>query len=169
MEIKLRSNEPIFKHRLKTGINFWCAAAITGLLGTWLAGTTIEHGGDGIMDEQLSVAITPLTGIVTLVWAGFVFWWYRERTARTKAYRLAAQAKQDILVLDDFGVTWGVADVTTTKIAWEAIGFYRIDRSKCLELGLPAGKIEVPIDELDGADTSQLESLLQSKGVRRLN
>lgn len=167
MEIKLKPVRPTYKRRLKSGTNPWCIAAIVGLLGTWFSGTRIDIEGAGIMDHQVTVAVTPATGIITFVWGVIVFWWYKQVTARTKAYRLASRGKQDYLMIDDFGITWGVVDVAHTKIAWAAVAFYRLDKSKNLELGLPAESVEVSVDELEGAEADEIEALLQSKGVKK--
>ena len=137
MEIKLKPISPTFKKRVKPGINPWFCAALVGLLGSWISGTTIEHNGKGIMSQQLSVAITPIAGIITILWGCIAFWWYRNMTARTKTYTLASRGKSDYLTIDDFGVTCGVEDVASTKVAWAAIGFYRLSKSD-LVLGLPS-------------------------------
>lgn len=167
MQIRLKKIGPIFKKRLKNPLNPWCVAAIIGLLGTWIAGTKIEHTGTGIMSQALNVAITPMTGIITLLWGATLFWWYKDITTRAKAYTLASRNKSDFLTLDDWGVTWGIEDVTSTKVAWAAIGFYRLGKSQ-LELGLPSQSIEIPIDEIEGASIDELKSLLQMRGIKKV-
>lgn len=166
MEVKLTTAAPAYKRRLKSGINPWSVAAVVGLVGTWISGTEVRMGGN-LMNHQLNVAVTPMTFIISLIWIAIVFWWYKDRTSRTSKFAAAAANNPDVLCLDDFGVTWGVAGVATTKIAWSAVAFYRLTSSQ-LELGLPAGKLAVSVDEL-GKDTNlqELEAFLQSKAIRK--
>jgi hypothetical protein len=162
MEIRLKPGSPHFKRHLRGRIDLWFVAAIIGLIGTWLSGTTIEHPNDGWMSHNLSVAVTPISIIVTLLWVAIAVWWYQERTVRTAAYVRASRGNPDFLTLDDFGVTWGVQDVATTKVAWTAVGYYRLTK-ETLELGLPAYSLEVQVGELEGAGINDLEPLLQKK------
>lgn len=107
--------------------------------------------------------------IISLIWLAIVFWWYMERSSRTSKYRAAIAKSPDEFYLDDFGITWGVQDVASTRIGWAAVAFYRLNKSR-LELGLPAGVIEVPISDLDEeVDPQELERFLQSKAVRKGN
>lgn len=166
MEVKLTAEAPNYRHRLKSGINHWCIAAIVGLFGTWTAGTTVQTAGN-LMDYELNIVVTPMTAIISVVWLGIVIWWYKERSSLTSKYRAAAAKSPDEFYLDDFGVTWGVPSVTSTKIAWAAVAFYRLTSSR-LELGLPAGVIEVPLDELDQeVDLKELDGFIRSKAVRK--
>ncbi len=162
MEIRLRPGTPYYRRRLRGQIDIWFVAAIIGLVGTWLSGTSIEHRDGGIMSHQLSVAVTPMTGIVTFLWGVVAFWWYKERAVLARAYTRASQGNPDFLTMDDFGVTWGVQDVATTKIAWQAVGYYRLQKG-VLELGLPAQRLKFPVSELEGAGINDLEQLLQKK------
>ena len=69
MEIRLRPGTPNYRRRVKGQIDIWFVAAIIGLVGTWLSGTSIEHRNGGILSYHLSVAATPIAGIVTFLWA----------------------------------------------------------------------------------------------------
>lgn len=162
MEIRLRPGTPYYRRRVRGQIDIWFVAAIIGLIGTWASGTTIEHREGGIVSHHLSVAVTPMTGIVTFLWGAVAFWWYKERTVLARAYTRASQGNPDFLTLNDFGVTWGVQNVATTNVAWTAVGYYRLKKG-ILELGLPAQRLEVRVSELEGAGISDLESLLQKK------
>ena len=165
VEVKLRSAEPQFKPRLRSGVNLWCVAAILGLLGTWISGTTVEMAGN-LWDHQLRIVVTPMTGIITLAWLGIVVWWYKDRASRRSQYKAAAAGHPDVLFLDEFGVTWGVDNIAVTKIAWTAVASYRI-KSRKLELALPSGTLTVDIGELDrDIDPLELAAFLQSQGVR---
>lgn len=165
MEIKLKSAEPEFPRRLRSGVNFWCLAAILGLLGTWFSGTTVQMAGN-LWNHQLNIVVTPMTGIITLAWFGIVFWWYKDRASRISRYKAAAAGNPWVLVLDEVGVTWGVDNVAVTKIVWPAVAFYRINSGE-LALGLPNRTLMVDIGELDNDVAPQeLEAFLQSKGVR---
>lgn len=137
-----------------------------GLIGTWTAGTTVKTGGN-LLDYELNIVVTPMTGIISLIWLAIVSWWYVDRSSRTSKYRAAIAKSPDEFHLDEFGVTWGVPGVASTRIAWAAVAFYRLHKSR-LELGLPAGVIEVPLSELDEqVEPQELESFLQSKAVSR--
>lgn len=162
MEIRLKPGKPHYKKRLKGPIKPWFVAAIIGLVGTWLSGTTIEHRGDGLMSQHVSVAVSPMTIIVTFLWGAVAFWWYKERKILAGAYARASEGNPDFLTMDDCGVTWGVQNVATTKIAWTAIGYYRLKKGM-LELGLPGQRIEVQVGELEGVGIDDLEPLLQKK------
>lgn len=119
------------------------------------------------MDYEMSIVVKPMTGIVSLIWLVIVVWWYREKSSRAARYKAAIATRPDELSLDDFGVTWGVSEVASTRIAWAAVAFYRMKKSQ-LELGLPAGVIEVSINEFDEeVKPQELENFLQSKGVRK--
>ena len=162
MEIRLKPGKPYYANRLRSQVDIWFVAAVIGLLGTWLSGTTIEHAGDGVMFRYLSVKVTPVTFIVTFLWGAVAFWWYRESKVLAGAYDRASRGNPDFLTLDDFGVTWGVQNVATTKVAWAAVAYYRLERGN-LELGLPHRRLEVRVNELEGVNASELEPLLQKK------
>lgn len=121
------------------------------------------------MDYEMSIVVTPMTGIISFTWLVIIIWWHREKSARVARYQAAIATRPDELSLDDFGVTWGVPEVASTRIAWAAVAFYRLKKSQ-LELGLPAGVIEVSISEFDEeVKPQELENFLQSKGVRKIS
>ena len=120
-------------------------------------------------NHQLNIAVTPMTAILTFAWFGLVFWSYKRKSSLTSRYRTAIADHPDVLQLDELGVTWGVDNIATTKIAWSAVAFFRINSGR-LELGLPGGTLSVEIDELDkDVDAQDLTVFLQSQGVGKSN
>lgn len=165
IEINLKTTDPVYKHRLRPGLNLWCVAAVLGLVGTWFSGTTVHFAGN-LMNHHLDISVSFLTGLITVLWMGIVVWWYKDRAARTSKYTAAADKHPDVLCLDEFGVSWGVADVATTRIAWSAVAYFRLSSSR-LVLGVPAGSIEVATDEFEPEfDLQELTAFLESNGVR---
>lgn len=167
MDIKIKSAKPHFKRRLKRGVNFWCVAAIVGLIGTWFSGTTIETSGD-FWNHHLSIVVTPMTTIITIIWFGIVVWWYHDLSRRSTRFMAAIDGHPDIVRFNEFGVTWGIENVSIAETSWKTVAFYRLTQDQLI-LGLPSGVVRVNRMEFSkNIDVQTLTKFMETQGVSKL-
>ncbi len=120
------------------------------------------------MSQEIQIRVDPVVAVTTFLWAVCIWQHLRTRNLREKKYRQAIADKKDLFALTDDGLQWGFQDITHTKVAWQAIGYYSLSK-KCISFGLPASSIDVNLEDLEAFDLAELESLLKQNGVKKIN
>ncbi|PHR95542.1 MAG: hypothetical protein COA78_29945 [Blastopirellula sp.] len=167
MNITLKFKDPTHKRRLSTGIHWWAVVAGIGLLGTLTSGTTAHFEGN-LTEHHFSIYLSPLAIITSLVWAVGVYMALRQNSRLTRKYSDAINGKEEFINLTDDGVEWGYKSVTQTKLIWNAISYYSIDKTE-LRLGLPGSAIAVQLEELDGMQVEEFQEFMKKVNVKKID
>lgn len=165
MNIKIKEQTPIYKHKIKPRNNWWMYAAVLGLIGTWISGAIIEQN-SGTGSYSLKVELNIMSTIITLLWFGILYHAIRSNKLAKKKFMECIKLNNEYLEFNDDGIIYGIKNVYEIKTSWSVIGYYSINKTE-LELGTPSNGINIDVSELDNFDLEEFTKFMEEKNITK--